>query len=205
MLLEYNPIIKRLMDIVLAWAAIIILSPIFILFSILICIDSKGSPFFKQKRIGKDMVPFLLVKFRSMSPRKNANKGSFDLGSSSRVTRIGRFLRDKKIDELPQLFNVLKGEMSIVGPRPEIPRYVEDFTNEFKDVLGIRPGLSDFASITYRDEESILAAQNEPETYYRNVILPDKLRLSKTYTQNVSLKNDLIIIIRTLNRIRSKS
>lgn len=203
MSIEYNPFIKRLLDLVLAWIAITILSPVFIFFSIFICIDSIGSPFFKQNRIGRDMVPFLLVKFRSMTPRKNTNMGSFDLGDSSRVTRIGRLLRDNKIDELPQLFNVLAGEMSIVGPRPEVAKYVESFVDDFKHILSVRPGLSDYASIKYRDEESILAAQDDPETYYRTVILPDKLRLSKAYTQNVSLKNDLIIIARTLKRIKN--
>jgi len=137
-----------------------------------------------------------------MAPKKDAGLGSFDLGSSSRVTRMGRFLRNMKIDELPQLYNILNGDMSIIGPRPEVPSYVAEFADEFEDILTIRPGLSDNASIKYRDEESILAAHDDPKAFYRSVILPDKLKLSKCYTQNVSLKNDLSIIVRTLNRIR---
>ena len=149
------------------------------------------------------MVPFRLIKFRSMTVLKDADKGWFDPGNDSRVTKIGKRLRSIKFDELPQLFNVLTGEMSIVGPRPEVARYVEIYPDAFKKVLTVRPGLSDFASIKYIDEESILAGQGDPELYYRNVILPDKLSLYKLYTQNVSFKNDLSIIIRTLRRYRN--
>lgn len=202
-MIQYYPHLKRLLDVFLALTACLCLSPIFVFISVLICIDSKGPPFFKQKRIGRGMVPFRLIKFRSMTVLKDADKGWFDPGNDSRVTKIGKRLRSIKFDELPQLFNVLTGEMSIVGPRPEVARYVEIYPDAFKKVLTVRPGLSDFASIKYIDEESILAGQGDPELYYRNVILPDKLSLYKLYTQNVSFKNDLSIIIRTLRRYRN--
>jgi lipopolysaccharide/colanic/teichoic acid biosynthesis glycosyltransferase len=187
---------------VIAWPAFIVLSPFFILILILLYTESAGHPFFKQKRIGKNMVPFRLIKFRSMTTKINSDLGSFTLGDNSRVTRIGSFLRKTKIDELPQLFNVLTGDMSIIGPRPEVPQWVEEFADDYREVLKISPGLSDYASIKYRDEESLLANQDDPENYYKQVLLPDKLRLSKAYIRNITFKNDLRIMLETLNRIR---
>ena len=200
-MIRYNPYIKRLLDIFLASAAFLCLSPIFVFISIFICIDSKGPPFFIHKRIGKGMIPFRLIKFRSMTWKKNAYRGRFDPGNNCRVTKVGKLLRSTKVDELPELFNVLKGEMSIVGPRPEVARYVEAYPEGFKEILHIRPGLSDFASMKYRDEEAILSGQDEPETYYRKVILPDKLQLAKQYIKTISFKSDLSIIGNTLKSI----
>lgn len=199
--MPYNPHIKRLLDVILAWTAFIFLSPLLLFISFLVCIDSKGSPFFKQERIGRYLIPFRLIKFRSMSLKKDADKGRFDPGDSSRVTKIGSWLRNTKIDELPQLFNVMTGDMSIVGPRPEVRRYVEEYIDEFREILIIRPGLSDLASIKYRKEESILAAQDDPETYYRKEILPDKLQLSRAYARNICLKDDVLVIVRSIKRI----
>jgi len=147
------------------------------------------------------MIPFRLIKFRSMTWKKNAYRGRFDPGNNCRVTKVGKLLRSTKVDELPELFNVLKGEMSIVGPRPEVARYVEAYPEGFKEILHIRPGLSDFASMKYRDEEAILSGQDEPETYYRKVILPDKLQLAKQYIKTISFKSDLSIIGNTLKSI----
>ena len=131
-------------------------------------------------------------------------KGQFEPGDKSRVTRVGSFLRKLKMDELPELFNVLNGDMSIVGPRPEVQEYVRAYPEDFKAILKIRPGLSDYASIKYRDEEEILASQPNPEAYYLHVILPDKLRLAKDYAEEVSFRMDVRVIRETLRSIVGK-
>ena len=147
------------------------------------------------------MVPFRLIKFRSMTWKKNAYKGRFDPGNNCRVTKVGKLLRSTKVDELPELFNVLKGEMSFVGPRPEVKNYVQIYPEDFEEILKICPGLSDWASIKYRDEESILSKQADPDEYYRNVILPGKLYLAKQYIITISFKSDLSIIGNTIKSI----
>jgi len=164
-------------------------------------VDSKGSPFFIQVRIGKEMLPFRLIKFRSMTQVSNLTEVQFNPGDKHRTTRVGRFLRKTKIDELPELINIIKGEMSIVGPRPEVEKYVLAHSENFKKILQIRPGLTDFASIKYRDEEDILASKRDPENYYSRVILPDKLNMAKRYLQQVSFDTDLYIIKNTLKSI----
>jgi len=131
-------------------------------------------------------------------------KGQFEPGDKSRVTRVGSFLRKLKMDELPELFNVLNGDMSIVGPRPEVQEYVRAYPEDFSTVLKIRPGLSDYASIKYRDEEEILASQPNPEAYYLHVILPDKLRMAKDYAEEVSFRIDVRIIRETLRSVVGK-
>jgi lipopolysaccharide/colanic/teichoic acid biosynthesis glycosyltransferase len=127
--------------------------------------------------------------------------GGFNPGDSRRITKIGRLLRNTKIDELPELFNILKGDMSFVGPRPEVSKYVNAYLQDYEVILIVRPGLSDFASIKYRDEEQILADKTDPEKYYRNVILPDKLQIAKNYVDKISLKMDLAIIKNTLKSV----
>jgi lipopolysaccharide/colanic/teichoic acid biosynthesis glycosyltransferase len=136
-----------------------------------------------------------------MACNENGAKNQFDPGDNCRVTRFGAILRKTKIDELPELFNVVKGDMSIVGPRPEVARYVQLYTEEFRAILIIKPGLSDYASIKYRDEEAILAAQQNPENYYCKVILPDKLSLGKLYVEKLCFNRDLEIIKNTLKII----
>jgi len=136
-----------------------------------------------------------------MSISRNKRKKEFEPGNTDRVTRVGIFLRKTKLDELPEVLNVLNLDMSIVGPRPEVEKYVWANTENFSEILKIRPGLSDFASIKYRDEESILAGQTDPEEYYFNVILPDKLSLAKLYVKNVSFSTDLRIIIDTIKSV----
>ena len=150
------------------------------------------------------MDPFRLIKFRSMLCEDHASKDQFNPGDKSRVTRIGKFLRKTKIDELPELINVLKGDMSIIGPRPEVARYIQVYPEDFRVVLKIRPGLSDYASVKYRDEEEILATQQDPESHYLQVILPDKLRLAKVYAEKVSFTVDLDIMKKTLRGILGK-
>jgi lipopolysaccharide/colanic/teichoic acid biosynthesis glycosyltransferase len=136
-----------------------------------------------------------------MVPSKELVYSDFDPGDSKRITQVGRILRQTKLDELPELFNVMNGDMSIVGPRPEVAKYVDYYSQDFKEILKIRPGLSDYASIKYRDEEEILAAQSDPEDYYVHVLLPDKLRLAKRYIGEVSLSTDFHIVRDTLRSI----
>ncbi|MBW2341511.1 MAG: sugar transferase [Deltaproteobacteria bacterium] len=195
---------KRLFDILLSLFSLLALAPIFYLIIAFILVDFRSVPFFVQKRFGRGVQPFRLIKFRSMLPVSRELRREFELGSSARITRIGGILRKTKIDELPALFNVLRGNMSIVGPRPEVAKYVQACPEDFNQILNIRPGLSDFASIKYRDEEAILAGQPDPEAYYLNVILPDKLRLAKLYAKNVSFSTDLRIIIDTIKSIVTK-
>ena len=199
--MSYYPAFKKLLDIFLSVTALLILSPLFYLIIIFIKLDSTGPVFFKQKRIGQHFKPFQLIKFRSMSISRNKRKKEFEPGNTDRVTRVGIFLRKTKLDELPEVLNVLNLDMSIVGPRPEVEKYVWANTENFSEILKIRPGLSDFASIKYRDEESILAGQTEPEEHYVNVILPDKLRLARRYAEEISFSTDLRIIRDTLKSI----
>ena len=176
-------------------------SPVFCLVILLIKLESKGPAFFRHRRIGKNFQPFQLIKFRSMSTPRKTGPGEFDAGDKSRITRVGSFIRKTKLDELPELYNVFNGDMSIVGPRPEVEKYVELYTKDFEAVLKIRPGLSDFASIKYRDEESILSKQGDPEKYYIESILPDKLSLAKQYAQHISFKIDMRIMRDSLQSI----
>jgi len=203
-MLNYNPCLKRFLDIFLALSAILILLPVFLVIAFLIQIDFSGPVFFRQKRVGKNFKSFTLIKFRSMKQDNNSIKKQFEPGDDRRVTRIGKILRKTKLDELPELFNVLAGDMSIVGPRPEVEKYVAIFRDDYKLVLKIRPGLSDLASIIYRNEEEILAGISDPEKFYIEQILPDKLKLAKEYIEKLSFKTDLIIILDTLKKILSK-
>jgi len=198
---RYYPAIKRLLDIVFSLTFLFILSPLFCFIITFVKLDSNSPVFFWQQRIGKDFRPFQLIKFRSMSVSKGAGAQEFDPGDSRRITRVGWILRKTKLDELPELFNVLNGDMSIVGPRPEVEKYVNFYSEDFKAILKIRPGLSDYASIKYRDEEATLASQPDPEAHYLNVILPDKLRLARLYAEGVSFRTDLRIIRDTLKSI----
>lgn len=169
--------------------------------SILIKIESKGTVLFTQVRIGKNFKPFNLYKFRSMVMDAPKIGLPITTGSDTRITKIGRFLRKTKIDELPQFFNVLKGDMSFVGPRPELLQYVEIFQKEYEEVLMVRPGITDLASLKYRDETSILGKTKEPEKEYVCRILPEKIRLAKEYLKRSSLILDLSIIFKTLIKL----
>jgi len=202
-MISYHPHIKRVMDITLSILALTFFLPLFILTYILIRTESEGAPFFVQKRIGKGMRPFPLIKFRSMRI-STASDNQFEPGQSSRITNIGKILRKTKIDELPELINIFKGDMSIVGPRPEVPQYVQIYPDDFREILKVRPGLSDYASVKYRNEEDILADQSAPDEYYRCVILPDKLNLAKDYIKNISFKTDWYIIIATIKTLFKK-
>jgi lipopolysaccharide/colanic/teichoic acid biosynthesis glycosyltransferase len=191
----------RFLDICFSFIGCILFAPFFIFIAILIKTDSKGPVFFKQLRVGKNGVDFYLFKFRTM--HINSDKlGLLTIGKRDpRVTKMGIFLRRYKIDEIPQLLNVLKGEMSFVGPRPEVRKYVEFYNPEQKEILKVRPGITDIASILYADENEILDLSDNPEMYYIQKIMPEKIRLNLLFIKNSSLKNYFKIILCTIFKI----
>jgi lipopolysaccharide/colanic/teichoic acid biosynthesis glycosyltransferase len=180
---------------------LLILSPVLLLVALLIKLDSQGPVFFRQERIGRNFRPFSIYKFRTMVVDAPQRGAAITAGGDPRITRFGRLLRKSKIDELPQLINVLRGEMSLVGPRPEVPKYVELFRQEYDDILRVRPGITDLASLKYRDEAAVLAAAQNPEQEYVARILPEKIQLAKQYIRNASFLFDLKLILRTLLKV----
>ena len=195
---KFNQIIKRIFDFLVSLMGIIILSPIFIIVSIAIKMDSKGNVLFLQRRVGRYEKEFNIYKFRTMVTDAEKLGKQITVGNDSRITRVGAFLRKTKIDELPQLFNVLKGDMSLVGPRPEVPKYVNLYTEEQKKVLNVRPGITDMASLRYRDENDILGKVDNPEEYYINVIMKDKLSLNLQYIEKSNIFFDIYLIVKTI-------
>jgi lipopolysaccharide/colanic/teichoic acid biosynthesis glycosyltransferase len=189
---------KRAMDIVGASIGLLILSPLFAAVAGCIGLTSRGPVFFRQVRMGKNQRTFRIVKFRSMVDGRVKQGSAITIAGDQRVTTIGRFLRRYKIDELPQLWNVLRGEMSLVGPRPELPEYVDLYTPQQRAVLHVRPGITDPASLVYRNEEDLLAAHTDPEQFYRTQILPDKLARNIAYLKSMSLTHDLRLIFKTV-------
>ena len=188
---------KRIFDIIFSFLGLLFLFPIFIIVSIFIVIDSKGGVFYIQKRVGKNGVEFDLFKFRTMGTGAD-QKGLLTVGNNdSRITKVGYYLRKYKIDELPQLFNVLIGSMSFVGPRPEVKKYVDLYTEDQKQVLAVQPGITDYASIKYFNENELLAKSKTPEETYVNEILPAKIQLNKKYIADKSIATDCIILFRT--------
>ncbi len=192
---------KRFFDIFFSSIGLIILAPLFLIVSALIKLDSKGPVFFRQERVGKDFKDFKIYKFRSMVIESESRGPQITVRGDNRVTRIGKLLRRHKIDELPQLINVFKGEMSFVGPRPEVRKYVELFKPEYQKLLKIRPGITDPASIKYSEEESVLSQSNNWEENYINRILPEKIQLSSQYINHHNLLIDLYLIIKTILKI----
>lgn len=191
--------IKRLFDIIVASLLIILLSPIFVLVSLLVKFTSPGPIVYKQKRVGKDGVCFFIYKYRSMY--QNADKiGPFVTSSDDkRITPLGKWMRSSKLDELPQLFNVLRGDMSLVGPRPQVPKYVDLFQPDLrKIVLMVRPGITGPTALRFRNEEQILADKTDRENYYIQQILPVKLELDAEYVQARSIIKDMGILIKTI-------
>lgn len=194
----------RILDIIFSTLGLIVFAPLFLIISVAIAIESKGGIFFMQKRAGLNNEDFNLFKFRSMF-LNSENKGQLTIGNKdSRITKVGFFLRKYKIDELPQLINVLKGEMSMVGPRPEVPKYVKLYTIEQMKVLSVKPGITDYASIKYIDENKLLSESENPERLYTEVILHEKIRLNLIYIQNRSIKSYLTIIYLTIKNIFNK-
>jgi len=189
---------KRLFDIVISSIGLLILLPLFALVSLLIKVDSRGSVFFWQERIGKNFKPFRIYKFRTMAADTEGTGSLITVGGDSRITKVGRVLRASKIDELPQLLNVLKGEMSLVGPRPEVRKYVQLFEADYKKLLMIRPGITDPASIKYSSEETLLAGSDNWEEGYIGKILPEKIKLSLQYADSHTVVTDLKLIVKTV-------
>lgn len=191
----------RILDIVFSFFGLLLLAPLFIIVWTIIVLTSRGGGFYCQQRVGLNNIDFKLIKFRSM--RVGADKGSLITvgGRDSRITKIGYFIRKFKIDELPQLFNVMKGDMSLVGPRPEVRKYVDLYTDEQRAVLSVRPGITDYASIEYVDENELLGKAENPDDVYINQIMPDKIKLNMKYIENKSVKEYFKIIFLTIEKI----
>ena len=193
--------IKRGIDILFSLIGLICLFPFFIFISFFIFITSKGGVFFVQLRVGKNNKDFKLYKFRTMVLNSD-NKGLLTVGNNDkRITKLGYYLRKNKLDELPQLINVLNGTMSLVGPRPEVRKYVNLYNSEQKSILDVKPGITDLASIMYYNENEILANSVNPEQTYINEIMPIKLELNKQYINEMSLLTDLKIIFKTFIKL----
>lgn len=195
---------KRLFDIIASGLGLVCLSPLFAILAIWIKFDSKGPVFYRQVRVGKDNRDFRLFKFRSMRPDSD-KLGLITVGGRDpRVTRSGYYIRKYKLDEFPQLINVFLGDMSLVGPRPEVRKYVDMYTPEQMRVLSVRPGITSLASIRYRNENDILAAAEDPDKCYIEVVMPDKLKIDLEYVDRATLLNDIKLIFSTFREILAK-
>jgi len=192
---------KRAVDLLVSLCGLMVLSPLLALIALAIRLSSPGPILFRQSRVGRSLELFDILKFRTMVVDADKLGPPLTAGKDPRITSIGLFLRKIKLDELPQLVNVLRGEMSLVGPRPEVPKYVEMFKEEFARILIIRPGITDLASIRYRNESEILEKSDDPEQTYIDELLPDKLRLAEEYVSQSSLRFDFWVIGRTILRI----
>ena len=190
--------LKRIFDITLSLFGLIILLPFMLIIAILIKFDSKGPIFFKQIRVTKGGREFKILKYRTM--RVGSDKYSqITVGKDERITKIGSFLRKYKLDEIPQLINVLIGDMSLVGPRPEVPKYVALYTDEQKEILKVRAGITDYASIEFSNENDLLALEEDSEKAY--IIMPKKIELNKKYLSEISMLTDIKIILLTIKKI----
>ena len=192
--------LKRIFDIISSLFGLILLLPFMIIIAILIKLDSKGPIFFKQVRVTKNGREFKIFKYRTM--RVGSDKFSqITVGKDSRITKVGDFLRKYKLDEIPQLINVLIGDMSLVGPRPEVPKYVALYTEEQREILKVRAGITDYASIEFSNENDILANETDPEKAYIEKIMPRKIELNKKYLSEISVMTDIKIILLTIKKI----
>ena len=192
--------LKRIFDIILSLFGLIILLPFMLIIAIFIKLDSKGTVFFKQVRVTKNGREFKIFKYRTM--RVGSDKYSqITVGKDDRITKIGSFLRKYKLDEIPQLINVLIGDMSLVGPRPEVPKYVALYTDEQKEILKVRAGITDYASIEFSNENDLLALEEDPEKAYIEKIMPKKIELNKKYLSEISVLTDIRIILLTIKKI----
>ena len=193
--------IKRNLDILITFVSAVLFFPVIIVVSMVILVSSGYPVFFLQERVGKDWKSFKIIKFRTMV--KNADKKGIGVSShnDSRITSIGKFLRKFKIDEIPQIFNVLMGNMSLVGPRPELLKYAEYYMDDYSEILKIKPGITDYASLKFRNESELLKNTNDNEKFYINKILPEKIQLYKKYLKEANLKTDLRIIFSTFKAL----
>lgn len=191
--------VKRLFDLLLSCVGLLLLAPLLLLIALLIKLDSPGPVMFRQERVGRFGKPFRIHKFRTMRHEPAGQGLQITVGADRRITRVGGFLRASKLDELPQLLDVWLGDMSLVGPRPEVPRYVAHYPAELREkVLSVRPGITDIASIEYRDESAVLARAADPEHAYVHEVLPHKLALAARYVERSSLWLDVWLIWRTV-------
>ena len=197
----YRAYFKRVFDFIAAFMGILILFPILLLIALWIKLSSKGPLFYTQKRVGKDFKEFDIYKFRSMVVDADKIGPSVTSGDDPRITEVGKFIRKTKIDELPQLLNVFKGDMSLVGPRPEVMKFVDKKRDAYKKVLSVRPGITDNAAIEFRDEETIMNSYEDKERAYLEIILPQKIKLYYNYIDNISFVNDVKLILQTLKVI----
>jgi len=196
---------KRLFDFTASFFGLILLTPIFVLSALWIMIDSKGPIFFRQERVGFQGINFRIHKFRTMVLNAEKKGKQITVGEDSRITTVGSFLRKYKLDELPQLIDVLVGDMSLVGPRPEVPKYIDCYSDDEKyDVLSVKPGITDNASIEFRNENELLASSNDPEATYINEVLPKKIALYRKYVRECSFFGDVAIIFKTIFLIIKK-
>jgi lipopolysaccharide/colanic/teichoic acid biosynthesis glycosyltransferase len=198
---EFSTVLKRLFDIVASAVGLAMISPLMLFAAAAVRWSSAGPALFRQERVGRGGRPFFVLKFRTMVRDAPARGGPITVGDDPRITRVGRFLRKTKFDELPQLLNVLKGDMSLVGPRPEVRKYVEMFAQDYVEILRVRPGMTDLASIKYRDEAAVLAQAADPEQEYVRRVLPEKIQFARQYVRRQSLWLDLTIILGTLFRL----
>lgn len=197
---------KRVLDACAAGIGLLLLAPLMGLIALAVTLDSPGGVFFAHERVGRYGRKFRVLKFRTMVQNAPRLGGAITAGHDPRITRVGRLLRATKLDELPQLWNVLKGEMSLVGPRPEVAKYVQLWDPTLREqVLSVRPGITGLTQIRYRHEETLLAQQPDPETYYREVLLPLKLQSDAEYVQRRTLLYDLYLILRTLLALFERS
>ncbi|WP_374319563.1 sugar transferase [Aquabacterium sp.] len=193
---------KRLFDLILSSLGLLVLAPVLLLIALAVKLDSPGPVFFRQERVGRFGRPFRIHKFRTMRHDPVGQGPQITVGADRRITRVGAVLRQTKLDELAQLIDVWQGTMSLVGPRPEVPRYVAQYPAELRDkVLSVRPGITDIASIEYRDESAVLARAQDPEHAYVHEVLPHKLALAASYVDQASLWLDIKLIVRTIAAI----
>jgi lipopolysaccharide/colanic/teichoic acid biosynthesis glycosyltransferase len=192
--------LKRMLDVAVSATALVCLSPFLLPAALAVKLSSPGPIFFRQARVGRHGQTFRIIKLRTM--RVSEGGRSITVGRDPRITRLGQILRQSKIDEIPQLINVLRGEMSLVGPRPEVPEYVARYPQEIREkILSVRPGITDRSSIKYRSEGEMLAQVSNPEEYYETVILPDKLAMAVSYAENASIREDIMILFATIRAI----
>ena len=193
--------LKRIADITISFTVVILLLPLFIIISLSILISSGAPVFYLQERVGKDWKKFKIIKFRSMvNNAENIGPGVSSY-NDKRITAIGKILRKFKIDELPQFINVLLGDMSIIGPRPELSKYVDRFKNEYSKILKVKPGISDYASVKFRNEAAILQSANDSESFYLKDILPEKIKLYNKYIEEMNFFVDIKILFSTFKAI----
>lgn len=190
--------VKRIYDLCLAAAGLIVLSPLFFVLGLLVKLGDGGPILFRQKRVGRHGRPFAIWKFRTMIVDAEKKGLGITKGGDTRITPVGRFLRKHKLDELPQLWNVFRGDMSFVGPRPEVPRYVDLYTSEQREILNLKPGVTDLATLEFRDEEELLRNAADTEKFYVEYCLPRKIELNLIYARQASVWRDTLIILQTL-------